>query len=419
TPNPIASSTTSFIQPQHQLISIKLTDTNYLLWKQQTYSAIIGYGLENFIAADSHPPERFISTDGTTPPTLNPAYATWLRQDQLLLSWLLSSLSENLLIMMVGKNTSKDVWLSLEANFSGLSKARLMHHKLQLQTLKKGPSSMREFLGKVKACCDALGIAGEPVSDQNHILYILAGLGSEYNPAVVAVTSRVEPYSLNEVYAMLLSLESRLDIGAQSIVNPDGSLPSVNLSSTNPTAQKISPPFPTINTQRGSYSQRGRGRSNNYRGRGGRGYRNNNNNRPSCQLCGLNNHTAERCFHRYDSTYPAPTTMQAQTAQTHTLHQPLNSVPSHLNALVTSPDSSQDSLWFADSGASNHVTNELSNLNIASEYQGHNRLHVGNGSGLSISHIGNFKFSTPSHPTRQFLLKNLLHVPHITKNLLS
>ncbi|CAA0842912.1 Unknown protein [Striga hermonthica] len=308
TPNTQNPTTPSFIQPQHQLISIKLTDSNYLLWKQQTHSAIIGYGLENFIDAEHEPPQKFITDENTSQLLLNPAYAAWLSQDQLLLSWLLSSLSENLLIMMVGKKTSKDVWLSLEANFSGVSKARLMHHKLQLQTLIKGPRTMREFLGKVKACCDALGIAGEPVTDKNQILYILAGLGTEYNPAVVAITSRVEPYTLNEVYAMLLNLESRIDIGVQSIVNPDGSLSSVNLTSSTSKNQKNTSTYPTYNNQRGSFSQRGRGRSNNYRGRGGRGYRNNNN-MPSCQLCGLNNHTTERCYHRYDSTYPAPTTM--------------------------------------------------------------------------------------------------------------
>ncbi|CAA0829121.1 Unknown protein [Striga hermonthica] len=295
--NTMATNPTPFIHPQHQLISIKLTDSNYLLWRQQTYSAIVGYGLESFIAADSTPPPRFLSSGSTDAPSLNPEFATWVRQDQLLMSWLLSSLSENLLIMMVGKTNSQEVWNSLESNFSGLSKARLMHHKLQLQTLKKGSNTMREFLGKVKACCDALGVAGEPVSEQNQILYILAGLGTEYNPAVVAVTSRVEPYSLNEVYAMLLSLESRLDISTQTLVNPDGSIPSANLAQNNSsTNQKAPSPFSTNNNTRGGFSNhRGRGRSTNYRGRGGRGYRNSNA-RPSCQLCGLNNHTADSFY---------------------------------------------------------------------------------------------------------------------------
>ncbi|CAA0838564.1 Unknown protein [Striga hermonthica] len=109
--NTMTTNPSGIVHPQHQLISIKLTDANYLLWKQQTYSAIVGYGLKNFIAADSIPPPRFLSSGSGDPPTLDLEFATWVRQDQLLMLWLLSSLSENLLIMMVGKTTSREVSL--------------------------------------------------------------------------------------------------------------------------------------------------------------------------------------------------------------------------------------------------------------------------------------------------------------------
>ncbi|CAA0843297.1 Unknown protein, partial [Striga hermonthica] len=73
---------------------------------------------------------------------------------------------------------------------------------------------------------------------------------------------------------------------------------------------------------------------------------------------------------------------------------------------------------YPDSGASAHVTNELGNLNIASEYDGQNQLQVGNGSGVSISHIGNTFLKCPD-ASKAFILKELLHVPCITKNLIS
>ena len=74
-------------------------------------------------------------------------------------------------------------------------------------------------------------------------------------------------------------------------------------------------------------------------------------------------------------------------------------------------------VWYPDSGATNHVSNDLGNLNISSEYHGGKKLMLGNGLGISISHIGQAHFKTAN--SRTLLLNNLLHVPDISKNLLS
>ncbi|KAH6820218.1 hypothetical protein C2S53_003454 [Perilla frutescens var. hirtella] len=43
--------------------------------------------------------------------------------------------------------------------------------------------------------------------------------------------------------------------------------------------------------------------------------------------------------------------------------------------------------WYPDSGATNHITYDLGNLNMAGDYQGGEELQVGNGTGSS--HQGN------------------------------
>lgn len=43
--------------------------------------------------------------------------------------------------------------------------------------------------------------------------------------------------------------------------------------------------------------------------------------------------------------------------------------------------------WYLDSSATNHVTNALVSVSINSEYQGNDKLAVGNGEKLLISHI--------------------------------
>ena len=74
------------------------------------------------------------------------------------------------------------------------------------------------------------------------------------------------------------------------------------------------------------------------------------------------------------------------------------------------------SFWFPDTGANQHVTPDLATLTDSAPYLGNDYLHVGDGKGLSISHIGH---TTLHSPKRTFTLSNVLHVPHITKPLLS
>jgi transposase InsO family protein len=85
--------------------------------------------------------------------------------------------------------------------------------------------------------------------------------------------------------------------------------------------------------------------------------------------------------------------------------------------ICTTPHTPADLNWYPDSGASHHITSDLANLNLkAEEYTGSDQLRVGNGNGLSIKHIGHAKIHSPNF---SFNLFDVLHVPHIKKNLLS
>lgn len=75
--------------------------------------------------------------------------------------------------------------------------------------------------------------------------------------------------------------------------------------------------------------------------------------------------------------------------------------------------------WYADSGASHHVTPEPHNLTQGAPYSGTDQVHMGNGQGLVISSLGSAKFSSPYNSNTILSLNNLLLVPHITKNLVS
>lgn len=84
---------------------------------------------------------------------------------------------------------------------------------------------------------------------------------------------------------------------------------------------------------------------------------------------------------------------------------------------ISSPEVIEDPSWYIDSGASSHITNDSGKLLDFQPYFGSEELLVGNGNGLKIKHIGSVLLATYSH--KPLLLNHVLHVPHITKNLLS
>lgn len=62
-----------------------------------------------------------------------------------------------------------------------------------------------------------------------------------------------------------------------------------------------------------------------------------------------------------------------------------------------------------------HITSDLLNLSMHSDYVGNNDIVVGNGNSISISHIGS---TTVDSNTQSFTLDNVLCAPQIQKNLI-
>ena len=74
------------------------------------------------------------------------------------------------------------------------------------------------------------------------------------------------------------------------------------------------------------------------------------------------------------------------------------------------------SSWVTDTSSTNHVAANLSSFDHFETYNGHDTLHVGNGKGLPILHIGSSQLYSPY---KTFHLSQMLHVPEIKQNLLS
>jgi hypothetical protein len=108
------------------------------------------------------------------------------------------------------------------------------------------------------------------------------------------------------------------------------------------------------------------------------------------------------------------------------LYPPQNFMPSFTGALQPKPqalmansDSASSVNWYPDSGASYHVTYSAQNIHQTTPFEGPDQIYIGNGQGLPVISSGSSQFFSPLNPKFRFVLSNLLHVPHTTKNLIS
>jgi histone deacetylase 1/2 len=130
-----------------------------------------------------------------------------------------------------------------------------------------------------------------------------------------------------------------------------------------------------------------------------------------CQLCDKSGHVASRCFKRFQKDflgmYNYGRFLDCQLSMANYVHGP----EGHTSTLPADPT------WYMNTGATDHFPAEMEKLHMREPYHGKEHLHMADGSGMRISHVGQALLSTPS--SRPLYLRNIFHVPSLTKNLLS
>ena len=173
------------------------------------------------------------------------------------------------------------------------SKARVLQWRLLLQTTKKGGGSFEDYILKMNDMATSLIAAGQQISDDELVLYILGGLGLEYESVVVNLTSRYS-LTLQEVQYVLQTHEVRLEyLNATAMVEISDS--SAHLIQKQP---QFFPQREYHYNLRGRINKGGRGR-----GIGRCPFSFGNSNKLLCQICGKSGHTAVKCYHRFDLRY--------------------------------------------------------------------------------------------------------------------
>ncbi|GKV51222.1 hypothetical protein SLEP1_g57891 [Rubroshorea leprosula] len=337
---------------------LKLTPTNYLSWKSQCTCLLAGFELLGYLDG-SHP----------SPVATEPSYSLWARQDQLIRHALITSVSDSITPYIAATATAQQAWETLARLYANRSRTRVITLKERLQNMRRDGRSVSEYLRALKFVADELGTIDWPLTDDDLTVYILNGLGPEFREIAASLRTRDSSLSFDDLHDRLVAHKESLrreELKADSspITAHYASIPK-SMSSSQvglfpPASNNRYSPSTSSQNRRGgnSYQQRPNNK------RCGSFSRPNNISRPTCQLCNQAGHFARSCpYHRIQNLNP-----QANYASS-----------------ATAADD-----WLLDSGATNHVTTDLANLALHSEYHGLDELQIGDGTESTFS----FKNST-------------------------
>lgn len=288
--------------------------------------------------------------------------------------------------------------------FASQGHARIMQVHFQLATLKKGNSSVIDYFHNMKTLSDTLATCGQPLNDFETVSFLLAGVGSEFDPLVTSVTTRVDPISRDDIYdsyspmrcvlsnnwlplisqiPLLISLHALLVILASVVEVSMLLVVVVFLMAVAIVVLFLADVVPHLVHM------------------------------VVATISILVLHAPH-----VSSVRSATSQDTMQSLAVRGLISPLRMTLSPpCRILYSSPSLPTDDSWYPNTGATHHLTSDLHNLNLTSDaYPGSDQIHVGNGTSLSINHIGSALISSSRG---SFILNQLVHVPSICKNLLS
>ncbi|KAB2595187.1 hypothetical protein D8674_030637 [Pyrus ussuriensis x Pyrus communis] len=222
--------------------------------------------------------------------------------------------------------------------------------------------SITEYVDKLTNFADQLALARKPIDDDDLMELILNGVGPAFESNVTSVKARENPMSLDDMVALLLSAESRIEDY------------NTTFSLDHTTTALFAPFGSSTNHGRGTTLHRGNGRTSSFRRGGFQGL-------GSFHGRGAGNHfvsrrggSNNRLFHGGSSRgsfqsrgiLPTPAAAFSRSSylrnHSHFFDGRYPSSQSHATMVASLVGNERSSTWYTDTGASSHTTNDLANL---------------------------------------------------------
>ena len=258
--------------PGMVLVSQVLKGENYSSWSRAFQIALLVKNKLSFIDG------TFPKPDAEEDPQ---QYQQWIRRNNMVISWILNSVSKEITPTIMGYSTALEIWNDLKDRFKQQNGARFFQIKKDLLNLQQGNQSVSQYFTRMKALWDEMSkyrptaecVCGglRPLLEHlqsEQVMLFLMGLNEQFAQArgQILLMDPIPP--INKVFSMIIQEERQKSIGTTS---------------TNPTDAQLA--FATKAITHKSKAQK--------------------KDRPICSHCGITGHTVDKCFkiHGYPLGY--------------------------------------------------------------------------------------------------------------------
>ncbi|KAK3411375.1 hypothetical protein EUGRSUZ_I00138 [Eucalyptus grandis] len=98
----------------------------------------------------------FVTREIKKPDATDPAYASWIRVNNMILSWILNSIHLDLVPAVLYTKSIADIWADLRECFSPSNGPRIFHLEQKICTIAQCDDAVTKYYNNLRSCWDEL-----------------------------------------------------------------------------------------------------------------------------------------------------------------------------------------------------------------------------------------------------------------------
>lgn len=143
-----------------QLVSVKFSGNGFTNWRR---SMMLTLSAKNNLG--------FVNGTIAKPEATSPDFVVWEKCNDLVISWIVYNLDENIAKSVLFLNTARDIWIDLEDRFGFVSITQVYSLEQKISEISQGNQSISEFYTSIKSVLDNL-------DDIHRMIYYNCGICS-------------------------------------------------------------------------------------------------------------------------------------------------------------------------------------------------------------------------------------------------